>query len=440
MQKLGHRCSAIVFIAMALLAAACNAAGPNADGEYVFTSTDTPKVIPSNRVVTVTSKISITTTGINIGALNLDISFTHTRMSDITMKLVSPNGMTKALSYVDNKWNLSDPMAFAGIAPSGTWTLSITDSQKKNGGTLSSWSMVVTPKVRLFTYRTIDGLNIPVRVIKFTKAIQPAIVHIHGGALIMGNSALGPFLDDRLLAHGYTIISIDYRLAPQRTADSIWDDIQTAYNWITINGPAKFQINTSKIGVYGDSAGGFLSQIAGYRLTPRPLVIASFWGYSEITSSWLTTPSQYHLDNYPQLPEAQVRGALTSQVIFDSMADPVDQQNRWNFYVFTRQQGIWPQEVTGFDPVAEVAQYNAPYCPLYNVTPWYPPTIFVHGDDDQDVPVEQSLQMAIALQNAGVAHQAVIVPYAGHGLTGADQTDIDAAYDAAVTFLNTYLK
>src|SRR6185503_5219786 len=90
------------------------------------------------------------------------------------------------------------------------------------------------------------------------------------------------------------------------------------------------------------------------------------------------------------------------------------------FYQFCRQQGIWPQEVSGgWNPHTEVSKF-VPYMPAHNVTADYPPTLLIHGTKDTDVPYEQSVMMAEALKKNGVAHELVTIPDAEHGLAGGD--------------------
>ena len=71
------------------------------------------------------------------------------------------------------------------------------------------------------------------------------------------------------------------------------------------------------------------------------------------------------------------------------------------FYLYTRQQGLWPQEVVGHDPDKERSLFD-PLCPLRNVTASYPPTLLLHGDNDTDVPFAQSVLMAKELERQGV--------------------------------------
>lgn len=67
-------------------------------------------------------------------------------------------------------------------------------------------------------------------------------------------------------------------------------------------------------------------------------------------------------------------------------------RDRWSFYLYCRQHGIWPKEVAGHDPDRE-NHWFGPYCPVRNVSAAYPPTLLIHGTADTDVPYEESVKM-----------------------------------------------
>ncbi len=77
--------------------------------------------------------------------------------------------------------------------------------------------------------------------------------------------------------------------------------------------------------------------------------------------------------------------------------------------------------------------------PVKNVTPDYPPTFLLHGQEDTDVPHEQSAMMAAQFKQHGVAHQFLSIPKGEHGLAGADRQRVEEAYQAAVAFLRKHL-
>ena len=93
-------------------------------------------------------------------------------------------------------------------------------------------------------------------------------------------------------------------------------------------------------------------------------------------------------------------------------------EQRGEYYRYCRQHGLWPLRVTGMDPAHGLEPFH-PYCPERNVTPDYPPTLLLHGDADTDVPYEQSVAMAAALDSAGVQHELLTIPGGPHGYINA---------------------
>ena len=55
------------------------------------------------------------------------------------------------------------------------------------------------------------------------------------------------------------------------------------------------------------------------------------------------------------------------------LAEPPDKNQRGQFYLYCRQQGIWPNRVAGHDARKESKWFDA-YCPIRNVSAQYPPT------------------------------------------------------------------
>jgi acetyl esterase/lipase len=89
----------------------------------------------------------------------------------------------------------------------------------------------------------------------------PVIVHIHGGAFLMGDKADGqltPVL--AALARGYAVISINYRLTGEAKFPAQIQDVKAAIRFIRANAD-KYDLKTDKIAVWGGSAGGHLSAL-----------------------------------------------------------------------------------------------------------------------------------------------------------------------------------
>jgi len=105
------------------------------------------------------------------------------------------------------------------------------------------------------------------------------------------------------------------------------------------------------------------------------------------------------------------------------------------FYQFCRQRGIWPQEVSGWDPHSEAHKYG-PYMPVKNVTGAYPSTLLIHGTDDTDVPYAQSAMMTAEFKKHGTDHELITIVGGEHGLGGGDPERIDSAYEKAFQFVH----
>lgn len=80
-----------------------------------------------------------------------------------------------------------------------------------------------------------------------------------------------------------------------------------------------------------------------------------------------------------------------------------------------------------------------PYCPLQQVTADYPPTLLLHGDRDTYVPYVQSVLMAAALTDAGVAHELITILEGEHGFDAKqDDPQVGAAFVRVLRFLNQH--
>ncbi len=261
---------------------------------------------------------------------------------------------------------------------------------------------------------------------------RPVVVWIHGGALIMGHRASVPRRVRRMMLDaGFLIVSIDYRLAPETKLPAIIEDIEDAFAWVRASGASLFGADVGRIAVMGGSAGGYLTLTSGYRVRPRPDVLVSFWGYGDLIGDWYSQPSPHARHHHVRMTREEAFHQVSGPPISDSRNR---QGNGGAFYQHCRQHGIWPKAVSGWDPRDEAAKFN-PFMPVKNVTSDYPPTLLIHGDQDTDVPYEQSVMMAAELRKHGVEHKLITIPGGEHGLGGGDPKLIDAAYAAALEFV-----
>ncbi len=302
------------------------------------------------------------------------------------------------------------------------------------GGPAAAASEV--PPARTIVYKSVGACRIGADIYRTGGAgARPALLWLHGGALIFGDKTkINRRQLARYLEAGFVVVSIDYRLAPETKLPAILEDVAGAYRWMRVRGPSLAGIDPDRIGVIGHSAGGYLALTCGHRLSPRPRAIVSFYGYGDIVGEWYSRPDPFYLKE-PAVSRAQ---ALAGVGRPPGCADAAE-ESRWPFYLYCRQQGLWPKEVAGIDPGAEPRRFD-PFCPVRNVDAQYPPTLLLHGDQDTDVPFEQSVLMDRELTRAGVTHE--FIPIAG-GQHGFDHDMDDAraaqAFEKVVVFLGRHL-
>ena len=281
-------------------------------------------------------------------------------------------------------------------------------------------------------YKQIAGCSIQADIYQNEKKGMPVIVLIHGGALIWGSRAdFNQSQIVRYLEAGFSVVSIDYRLAPETKIVSIVKDIDDALIWIGTDGAEKYGYDGNKLAVVGCSAGGYLSLMSGTS-SRKAKAIVSFYGYGDLLGDWHCKPSP-HYCRQPLVSREEAYRYVGDTILSEGPGD------RYKFYLYCRQQGIWTSEVSGYDIYAERNQVIQ-YCPAYCAGVDYPPTLLLHGDLDTDVPYQQSVIMAEKLTQVGVVHRLITLVGKGHGFDyEIESPDVQHAFTDVIQFLGKYL-
>lgn len=153
----------------------------------IHSSSDIPKTLPTSGANIITSTLNITSNKL-ITDVKVTLNITHTWLSDLTLELISPKGVSVLLSTGnggdgDNYTNTTFDDAASisiknGTAPfsgtfkpqvplsylkntesSGEWTLKITDSEDGDGGALNSWSIDVCGVINNSSDDDNDGVS-----------------------------------------------------------------------------------------------------------------------------------------------------------------------------------------------------------------------------------------------------------------------------------------
>ncbi|GAA1699985.1 alpha/beta hydrolase [Dietzia cercidiphylli] len=119
---------------------------------------------------------------------------------------------------------------------------------------------------------TIPGPNgpIPARLYRPAGIEGPsaALVYLHGGGWVLGDLDSGDSVSRFLAAHTpLTVISIDYRLAPEHPFPAGLDDALAAFGHV-VEHAAEYDLDPRAIAIGGESAGGNLAAVVALHRAP----------------------------------------------------------------------------------------------------------------------------------------------------------------------------
>ncbi|MBS3695662.1 alpha/beta hydrolase [Rhodococcus qingshengii] len=136
----------------------------------------------------------------------------------------------------------------------------------------------------------------------------PALLYLHGGGFVLGTLDGADELC-RAIAAGsaWTVMSLDYRLAPENPYPRALEDCIDAYAWLTRTAP-ELGIDPDRIGVGGDSAGGNLAAAVCLhrREEHSTLPVTQVLAYPAVDETF-TTPSWSEFADAPMLTVADAR-------------------------------------------------------------------------------------------------------------------------------------
>jgi alpha-L-fucosidase 2 len=199
----------------------------------------------------------------------------------------------------------------------------------------------------------------------------PVILSVHGGRWFRESKSTHSAIKVRQWAgFGFFAMSIDYRLIGCTPAPACYQDVLCAVRWLHAHA-AKYPIDTSRIFLIGQSAGGHLVSLAA-TLGDGPFPRSGGWeDQSHDFRAIISVSAPYELTK-------------------------LDWGNGWS--------------PAGAEPVA--ARQLA--SPINHVTAKMKPILIVHSDDDPSVPIRQALDMVTTLEKAKARHRFVHYKNKGH--------------------------
>ena len=130
---------------------------------------------------------------------------------------------------------------------------------------LRAAGLEAAPVIGEVSDRTIPGPggDLPIRIYRPVDAAQdsPCMMFFHGGGWVIGTIETHDLVCQALCeSTNATVVSVEYRLAPEHQFPAAADDCLAATKWVVTNG-AEIGVDGTRLAVCGDSAGGNLAAV-----------------------------------------------------------------------------------------------------------------------------------------------------------------------------------
>jgi acetyl esterase len=118
------------------------------------------------------------------------------------------------------------------------------------------------PRVENLCVPVAGGVALPARLYAASTGRLPVLLYLHGGGFVIGGLETHDSLCRQLaLRSGAAVLALDYRLAPEHRFPTAVDDAFGALRWLAGEGAPALGLDSSRLAVGGDSAGGTLAAV-----------------------------------------------------------------------------------------------------------------------------------------------------------------------------------
>ncbi|MFT3906175.1 MAG: alpha/beta hydrolase [Steroidobacteraceae bacterium] len=282
------------------------------------------------------------------------------------------------------------------------------------------------------------------------KAPHPAVVYVHGGGWGLGSPRMGSNVAmlSNLAARGFVVMGINYRFHGEAKFPAQIQDVKAAIRWLRSNA-AEYGVDTARIGIWGESAGGYLAALAGTSCGVAALEPKAAAGGP---GPGAAGPGATGAGAAGAAPRPAMPGMVTVnsdpkqsdcvQAVVDWYG-PVDFPSMDKQSLAGSMQHAAPtsaeSQLLGCTlaqcPAALVASSN----PITYIDNSDPPFLIMHGDSDHSVPSGQSSELQRALATKGVKVRLVLEPGLDHGFAGASDARLKEIWQVSYDFLGATL-
>jgi ankyrin repeat protein/acetyl esterase/lipase len=214
---------------------------------------------------------------------------------------------------------------------------------------------------------------------------SPVVVWVHGGAWRSGSKDDMPL--EGLVKAGYTVVSVNYRLSTEARFPAQIHDIKAAIRFVRAIAP-RYGYRSDRIGIAGSSAGGHLAALAG-TTNKHPALEGNIGDHLRESSD-----VQAIVDLFGPTSLTTILGQSTPHGL--------------SVRVPALDLLLGGQPDTAID-LAKLAS------PTEHVDATDPPLLMIHGDQDPQVPIEQSRELAEKYKQFQRPCDFEIIPGGEHG-------------------------
>lgn len=239
-------------------------------------------------------------------------------------------------------------------------------------GNLGSTLYAQPPEYKIWDHSVVyEGHSVPVRI--FSPPDGPedsALVFFHGGGWVTGNiDTYGRVCVELAAQTRRTVISVDYRLAPEYRFPAAIEDCYAVVREILVHSASEFR--SDRITLIGDSAGGNLAAAVSLMARDR--------GEFAVPAQILVYPSTYHDHSsgslFRSVTENGTDFLLTSKMVDDYlqlyMSGPEDLKNPY----------FSPLSALDLSRQPRTLIISAEFCPLRDEGEYYGEMLYRAGND-----------------------------------------------------------
>ena len=234
-------------------------------------------------------------------------------------------------------------------------------------------------------YARVAGHSLRLDLYEPAAGKAPLLVWVHGGAWERGSKTPMPLTG--LVERGYAVASLDFRPASAARFPGQVHDIKAAIRFLRAAAP-RYEYDPRRIGILGASSGGHLAALVG-----------TSNGQADLEGT---------LGDYPN--ESSAVQAIVSYFGASNLTTILAQSTPFGLGIrkpaLKTLLGALPEED---ETVARLAS------PIFRVDASDPPLLLLHGDQDPQMPINQSHELQGQYERTGLEVELIVVHGAAHG-------------------------